>query len=1042
MNVDNLLNLEKRTGVKNADIDDFTRKAADVQNAIRDMLDGKIEPEDVKIDGIDSPEETARKEKEKQERLIKRAKEAEELRVKRAAQEKEKWWAGAEMYRDNRDFEEASNLGVDELAAHQTAKDKIAGRYNFNYSKWDQWVPTDEASTAELEEAKAKEEAERNAEFEKNNPEFCNNFMSDMKEREKAKAKKQEGADVLRMKGNNMFKAKKFDEAVEYYMDALKVTPYDVKILTNIAQANIKLKNYDSALEFLSRTLYLDSRHVKALSRKAFILSERGQQAEADEAISLALSVEPANAELLALQKEIRIITKEALLEKLVTDDPAATSVVAGNASANEKTVESKDSLGDSVLTAPAFSEHTATGSSSGNSGESSGGSSHDVLSSEQSVRCAIEQLRAQLEARNASATALSQSPSHCEPQASSASPLTAAAACRGIAESHATVKKLLAYFRHSPRQADSHINNSNSSRSRGDKEGAAGSTAVATKMKMFARTSGALLEAVKLVQDLAGTLTTADPAANDKAILAKLSLTLCDVLALIALLCEQRAAQMVVVDAKLVSSVKSILASAAAPAEVAGGGAASASSSSPGSSNHVVLAGLKLLHCLSKEDICPKAQLQVLADKALLRQIGEVIGHKTFGLSTALAAESKNSKQTILSLLHTALSILKDSSFHDAGKSCLSASAGDAGSSVCAMGTALYQLVKCKALLKDVEELRGDCIEAAVAALLGCSQLEALRSFFTIEVRVDEPVAAAAAAATGVASAAKEVTASVVSAIVLLVKHRPIYASNGLAILMNACCIEANGGGGEGSVSEHNRLVVSESGCLAVLMKFLSLSDTERAAEDPSVLVRSAGLLSRIVTCPKVQRELIVDRNYRSVCRRLALVKPQTQGQDTSGRRQQASLEKWQMDERGHYVRILAALTLTTEKQVAIGLEEGIVAALLSLLPQPRTDAGVITSKSVILMPSEPITALLIGNVARCLMPYADQPGGAAVLYSDKKLVGVEKLICAMASCTDIRVRKNIAILLAKGCKIPAVREKVTELRGMQMIVELQHKF
>jgi hypothetical protein len=46
------------------------------------------------------------------------------------------------------------------------------------------------------------------------------------------------------------------------------------------------------------------------------------------------------------------------------------------------------------------------------------------------------------------------------------------------------------------------------------------------------------------------------------------------------------------------------------------------------------------------------------------------------------------------------------------------------------------------------------------------------------------------------------------------------------------------------------------------------------------------------------------------------------------------------------------------------------------------------------------------------------------------------------MATCSDIRVRKNIAILLAKGCKVEGMRERLTYFRGMEMIVELQSKF
>jgi hypothetical protein len=261
MDVDNLLNLERRTRIKNDDIDDFTRKATDVQNAIRDMLDGKIEPENVKIEGIDSPEEVIQKEQQRQARLKKQAKEAEELRVQRESQEKERWWSGADIFKDNRQFEESSNLGVDEMADRSNSK--VASRYNFDYSRWDQWVPNDEATAAEQAEVKEKEDKVRNKEFEKNNEEFCTNFITDMEDRKKNTAKKQESADILRIKGNNCFKAKKFERSLELYMDALKVTPYDVKILINIAQASIKLKHTDVALEFLARTLFIDARHVK-----------------------------------------------------------------------------------------------------------------------------------------------------------------------------------------------------------------------------------------------------------------------------------------------------------------------------------------------------------------------------------------------------------------------------------------------------------------------------------------------------------------------------------------------------------------------------------------------------------------------------------------------------------------------------------------------------------------------------------------------------------------------------------------------------------
>ena len=70
--------------------------------------------------------------------------------------------------------------------------------------------------------------------------------------------------------------------------------------------------------------------------------------------------------------------------------------------------------------------------------------------------------------------------------------------------------------------------------------------------------------------------------------------------------------------------------------------------------------------------------------------------------------------------------------------------------------------------------------------------------------------------------------------------------------------------------------------------------------------------------------------------------------------------------------------------------------------------------------------------------MPYADDADNALIMFKRRELVGIEKLVNAMASCTDMRVRKNLAILLAKGSRIDGVRDLITHFRGMQMINEL----
>ena len=133
----------------------------------------------------------------------------------------------------------------------------------------------------------------RNTEFEKNNGDFCNQYLDDMKVREKAVKKKQDSAESNRLKGkyarsmilcyqwsyssfsslllstpttstsstfssptmsltyptflpfhpppssptgNRLFKRKDYTGAMDAYMEALKTLPYEGKTLLNIAQ--------------------------------------------------------------------------------------------------------------------------------------------------------------------------------------------------------------------------------------------------------------------------------------------------------------------------------------------------------------------------------------------------------------------------------------------------------------------------------------------------------------------------------------------------------------------------------------------------------------------------------------------------------------------------------------------------------------------------------------------------------------------------------------------------------------------------------------
>jgi hypothetical protein len=149
--------------------------------------------------------------------------------------------------------------------------------------------------------------------------------------------------------------------------------------------------------------------------------------------------------------------------------------------------------------------------------------------------------------------------------------------------------------------------------------------------------------------------------------------------------------------------------------------------------------------------------------------------------------------------------------------------------------------------------------------------------------------------------------------------------------------------------------------------------------------------------------------------------------------------LSKWEIDERNHLIRTLASLTTLSKECLDIARHEQVIPFLLTLLPTPRTELGEITATSVILPPKEAVPALLVGNTAKCLLTFADDAEIAPILFGDRSLIGIEKLICTISSCSDLRVRKNVAILLAKGCRNKEARAVVNKLKGMQMLIELQ---
>lgn len=911
-----LLDLEARTGVREDDISDFLRKTEEVEKAIKGMMDGTVDPGSIKIPGLESEEEKAILEAERQKRLEESRRKAEELRLKRKLEERERWWAGAELMtakpagggnedNDDDDDDSTGKRAVDNRSA-------ILQRYTADYSRWNEWVPSDPATLQEDAELKESEERKKNEEFEKNNPEFCEQFIGDMKERNKSMQKKRDEAEVLRNKGNRHFKRKEYSpQALDAYMESLKVLPYETKTLTNIAQVHIKLGQLDDALDFLGRTLALEPAHVKALSRQAFVLGQQKHFETALKSIAKAIKHDSASGgsnseDLLAQQHELEIMAKEEGDEEALRNmlGPVTPAPSDANLSASHAAVKS------SLLT------------------------DFEVADS---INAAL-------------GAALEKPPT--------------------------ALSDLLAALQ-------GHIFDKDKKKNLFDDLVArCGSNAM---IKVHARTSGLLQLSVDFCVAAAGLLADAGeedaaPASSDAVVAVTSALHFVTIA-----VGAERASKLVLLEqSTTLPALRSLLGCVKDP--------------------DIILAAANLFFVCCADDACKKTQLAVLSDRKLVLLLATALGE----LLSRAKPHKKNAEEdgevVALSKACVACAVLiKEISFSEPGKVALAHA--EVGCAVCSLSSMLFHYAY------SLQWEAHQALESALEALLGLSQVEVLRGFFAVACPVGP---------------GGSVTASCVEVVLRHVLQRPtkkLYSSTCLAVLMNACLDP------EGAV----RSVVFAHGGMDEALKGLKLgllggkdSDAVAASATPipqqaGLVSRQAGLMSRLATVEGVQAVLYQPDNYRLICRGIS--------------------QKIDLEGKAHLVRTLAALSQPPEKCRAVALEEHLVEALLDLFPRPREELGEITPQSVVLQPASPASSVLLGNAARCLMPYADDAAHAAVLYKRRNLAGVEKLINAMATCTDIRVRKNLAILLAKGCRIEGIKDLVSHFRGMQMLTELQDK-
>ena len=279
-----MLDMEKRTGIKKNDIDDWVKKTDALSAAIAGIADGSLDPDTVSLKkyGILN-------EKEKEEERIRKEKNKKELdeRVRKekaieAFDEKRKWWDGAEyMYGPrlgSREYteEEKEKQRLDKIAREKRTiaeKEKMINKYSMNYDRWNDknYVPDDKVSIEEREALEKIEEDKKAKQFEETNNEWCGAMKEDMEKRNKTRETRSKEANANRLKGNRYFGKKDYKSALKLYKEALQGEPYKANILTNIALCLCKLSRWIEAMEYCDRANHLEKKNVKCLSRKAVI---------------------------------------------------------------------------------------------------------------------------------------------------------------------------------------------------------------------------------------------------------------------------------------------------------------------------------------------------------------------------------------------------------------------------------------------------------------------------------------------------------------------------------------------------------------------------------------------------------------------------------------------------------------------------------------------------------------------------------------------------------------------------------------------------
>jgi hypothetical protein len=435
----------------------------------------------------------------------------------------------------------------------------------------------------------------------------------------------------------------------------------------------------------------------------------------------------------------------------------------------------------------------------------------------------------------------------------------------------------------------------------------------------------------------------------------------------------------------------------------------------------------LRLLEQCAQGDEAPKVAHTICADKDLLIAVGKLLGE----LSTQMeSAPKKTDGYKMLQNVGDALSEVAGWVVTSVAGQKHAVETGGGGLIVCGLGALLSSL--------DASTEEG-LISALLQTLSMCSRLSGLQPYFAMPLPGKDSAAHGCTATSilGIANGlckAGGIIGPIRSTKVSNLQR--ILLDCALGLLSNACMDKETGPDSvRGTLASAGAVELSlQAASTCITRHIQKCKDATARAGDSSPDGRLfAGLLSRLTGVESVQKALALPGPFRLLCKMVSNI-------EAAIRELPVDASESLQTTFGHFVTIVAHLTKDPNIR-PIAAEEGLLVTILGAFPEPRTSLGSITPDSVTKAPERPVNALLVGNAAMVLRAFADDDVVGKPVFTNAKYIAVEKLICALATCTNVAVRKNIATVLAKACRHPGVKEKMTKFRGMQIIRELNNQ-